>query len=227
MKKRTWRPFLLLALGLSAAAAQTAPLQLPPIADGPFKPDWNSLTNYQTPEWFRDAKFGIWAHWGAQCQPEHGDWYARSMYETGSRNYKSHLIEYGHPSTNGFKDVIRVWKAEHFDPDQLLKFSNNGNLMLNVPLRGDGQPDSDEIAIINEIGAWMKVNGKAIYATRPWKERPFGGGRQTEGHPRCRGIAGFPAGEVRSQDRFGSRDSILKTHTLSVCAQSICIERTS
>jgi alpha-L-fucosidase len=92
------------------------------IADGPFKPAWQSLTNYQTPEWFRDAKFGIWAHWGPQCQPEHGDWYARSMYEEGSRDYKSHLAEYGHPSTNGFKDVIHEWKAEKFDPDKLLAF---------------------------------------------------------------------------------------------------------
>ena len=76
---------IVLALGcsLATALAQTGSPQLPPIADGPFKPDWNSLTNYQTPEWFRDAKFGIWAHWGPQCQPEHGDWYARSMYDQG------------------------------------------------------------------------------------------------------------------------------------------------
>jgi alpha-L-fucosidase len=107
---------------LAVNAAPTSSLQLPPVASGPFKADWNSLTNYQCPEWFRDAKFGIWAHWGAQCQPEHGDWYARSMYEPGSGDYKSHVAEYGHPSTNGFKEVIQAWKAEHFDPDALLKF---------------------------------------------------------------------------------------------------------
>jgi alpha-L-fucosidase len=114
--------FLFLCLSLAAAVAQTNSLNLPPIADGPFKPDWNSLTNYQCPEWFRDAKFGIWAHWGPQCQPEHGDWYARLMYLQGSRDYESHLAEYGHPSTNGFKDVIHDWKAEDFDPDKLLAF---------------------------------------------------------------------------------------------------------
>lgn len=116
---------LLLALPGTAAVAQPAPpaaLNLPPIAQGPFKPDWNSLTNYQTPEWFRDAKFGIWAHWGPQCQPEHGDWYARRMYIQGDADYKSHLLEYGHPSTNGFKDVIHEWKAANFDPDKLLAF---------------------------------------------------------------------------------------------------------
>ncbi len=113
-----------LALGctLATAMAQTKSLPLPPIASGPFKPDWNSLAHYQTPEWFRDAKFGIWAHWGPQCQPEHGDWYAHYMYDQSHADYKSHLVEYGHPSTNGFKDVIHVWKAEHFDPDKLLAF---------------------------------------------------------------------------------------------------------
>jgi alpha-L-fucosidase len=113
---------LLLCVSLDTAFAQTNLLQLPSIAAGPFKADWNSLTNYQTPDWFRDAKFGIWAHWGPQCEPEHGDWYARNMYMQRSAAYKSHLVEYGHPSTNGFKDVIHEWKAANFDPDKLLKF---------------------------------------------------------------------------------------------------------
>ncbi len=121
MKKQILR--LLLTFGLlSAFTLGAAETNFFSIASGPFKPNWNSLTNYQTPEWFRDAKFGIWAHWGAQCEPEHGDWYARGMYQQGNADYKSHLSEYGHPSTNGFKDVIHVWKAEHFDPDTLLKF---------------------------------------------------------------------------------------------------------
>ena len=70
-----------------------------PMAKGPFAPDWKSLQQYQVPDWFRDAKFGIWAHWGSQCQPEFGDWYARSMYIEGSKPYKYHLEKYGHPST--------------------------------------------------------------------------------------------------------------------------------
>lgn len=119
---------LVLGCSLATALAQTNSLQLPPIAAGPFQPDWNSLTNYQAaPEWFRDVKFGIWAHWGPQCQPERGDWYARNMYIQGQWQYDSHLREYGHPSTNGFKDVIHAWKAERFDPDKLLKFyKDNG-----------------------------------------------------------------------------------------------------
>lgn len=88
--------------------------------NGPFKPTWKSLQNYNVPEWFRDAKFGIWAHWGPQCEPEAGDWYARGMYQEGSHQYKHHLKHYGHPSKFGFKDVIHRWKAEKWDPEGLV-----------------------------------------------------------------------------------------------------------
>jgi alpha-L-fucosidase len=90
------------------------------VAQGKFQPAWESLKQYEVPEWFRDAKFGIWAHWGSQCQPERGDWYARQMYSQGNPQYKFHVEHYGHPSTNGFKDVIHSWKAENWDPDKLL-----------------------------------------------------------------------------------------------------------
>jgi len=90
------------------------------IADGPYKPDKDSLKQYQCPEWFRDAKFGIWAHWGPQSVPMEGDWYARGMYEPGNRYYKHHLETYGHPSEFGYKDIIPLWKAEKWDPDRLM-----------------------------------------------------------------------------------------------------------
>ena len=96
-----------------------------PIAQGPFKPTWDSLQSYQTPEWYRNAKFGMWAHWGPQCQPESGDWYARGMYLEGSRQYKIHLQKYGHPSRFGFKDVINEWKAEKWDPEELVSLYKN------------------------------------------------------------------------------------------------------
>ncbi len=75
---------------------------------------------HETPEWFRDAKFGIWAHWGPQCQPEAGDWYARGMYEQGSHAYCKHIELYGHPSEFGFMDVINQWKADNWDPERSL-----------------------------------------------------------------------------------------------------------
>lgn len=91
-----------------------------PVAAGKFQPAWDSLKQYEVPEWFRDAKFGIWAHWGPQCQPERGDWYAREMYSQGHWKYNEQLKLYGHPSTNGFKDVIHAWKAQNWDPEKLV-----------------------------------------------------------------------------------------------------------
>ena len=92
-----------------------------PIAAGPFQPTWESLQQYRYPDWFRDAKFGIWAHWGPQCQPEHGDWYARGMYEKGGGHNKWHVEHYGDPAQFGFKDVIHAWKAERWDPAELVR----------------------------------------------------------------------------------------------------------
>ena len=62
-----------------------------PMAPGPFEPTAESLKTYQAPEWFRDAKFGIWAHWGPQAVPRRGDWYARWMYVPGHPHYAHHL----------------------------------------------------------------------------------------------------------------------------------------
>ncbi len=92
-----------------------------PVEKGKFEPTWESLSQYNTPEWFRNAKFGIWAHWGPQCEPGMGDWYGRGMYNEGSWQYKWHVQNYGHPSKFGFKDVINEWKAQKWDPEKLVK----------------------------------------------------------------------------------------------------------
>ncbi|MYM95018.1 alpha-L-fucosidase [Rugamonas sp. FT81W] len=110
-----------LALSPFTFAAQAAPFGgHEKMAPGPFTADWDSLAAYQTPDWFRNAKFGMWAHWGPQCEAEHGDWYARGLYEEGSDHYRYHVEKYGHPSKVGFKDVIHQWKAERWDPDALV-----------------------------------------------------------------------------------------------------------
>ena len=107
----------LAALAGGLTYAQTRDLD---IAKGPFQGTRESLKAYRTPEWFRDAKFGIWAHWGPQSAPEAGDWYARNMYMEGSAQYKFHVEHYGHPSKVGFKDVITTFKAEKWDPEHLM-----------------------------------------------------------------------------------------------------------
>jgi alpha-L-fucosidase len=91
------------------------------IPQGPFLPFWESLKSYRCPDWFRDAKLGIWAHWSPQCVPEQGDWYARNMYIQGSPHYEYHVKHYGHPSQFGYKDICHLWKAERWDPEALIK----------------------------------------------------------------------------------------------------------
>ena len=85
-----------------------------------FEPTFESLRQYSAPEWFRDAKFGIWSHWGPQSVPMFGDWYARNMYIEGTPQYEYHVRHYGHPSKFGYKDICALWKAEKFDPDALM-----------------------------------------------------------------------------------------------------------
>ncbi|MGB8030507.1 MAG: alpha-L-fucosidase [Terracidiphilus sp.] len=87
---------------------------------GPFLPTRESLQEYKIPEWFRDAKFGIWAHWGPQSAIEDGDWYARNMYIQGQPQYLYHCETYGHPSKVGYKDLVNIWNAEKWDPDHLM-----------------------------------------------------------------------------------------------------------
>ena len=88
---------------------------------GKYEPSWESLKQHETPEWFRDAKFGMWAHWGPQCVEGSGDWMAREMYMEGTGKYKYHVEHYGHPSEFGFKDVLPLFKAENWEPEKLVE----------------------------------------------------------------------------------------------------------
>ncbi len=120
--KQTMRMLAMMALvALDAARAEDAVKLNLPIAQGPFKADMESLKAYQCPEWFRDAKFGMWAHWGPQAVPEMGDWYAQRMYKQGEQKYQDHLERWGHPSEHGYKDIIPLWKAEKWDPERLME----------------------------------------------------------------------------------------------------------
>jgi alpha-L-fucosidase len=96
---------------------------LPPlkVADGPYPADWKGLSQlYIVPEWWRDAKFGAWAHWDPQSMPEDGDWYARGMYQEGSRQYRYHTNHFGYPSEYGYKDICHNWMIDRWDPNELM-----------------------------------------------------------------------------------------------------------
>lgn len=94
-----------------------------PIYPGPFEPTWESIAkNYPgDPKWLRNAKFGIWVHFGPQASGASGDWYARKMYIPGTQAYENHLKKYGHPSESGYMDVLRDWNPNKFNPRQLAK----------------------------------------------------------------------------------------------------------
>ncbi|MGH9584145.1 MAG: alpha-L-fucosidase [Bryobacteraceae bacterium] len=87
---------------------------------GPYKPAWDSLLQYECPEWYRDAKFGIWNHWSPQCVPEDGDWYARNMYRQGSGQNKFQVARYGPPSRFGYKDLCAQWTLLDWQPSELM-----------------------------------------------------------------------------------------------------------
>ncbi|HHY83201.1 MAG TPA: alpha-L-fucosidase [Clostridiales bacterium] len=87
------------------------------IEQGPFSASWDSLENYKIPQWYEDAKFGIFIHWGVYCVPAFGnEWYPRNMYIRGSREFEYHIANYGPHSKFGYKDFIPMFKAEKFDP---------------------------------------------------------------------------------------------------------------
>lgn len=85
---------------------------------GPFRADWQSLVTYRQPDWYRDAKFGIFVHWGVYSVPASGsEWYSRNMYQRSEADFAHHIATHGPQSTFGYKDFIPLFRAEHFDPD--------------------------------------------------------------------------------------------------------------
>ncbi|SEV96149.1 alpha-L-fucosidase [Chitinophaga sp. YR573] len=237
-----------LATGLSSlylsnlyARSLLKSLPIPRMESGPFQPTWDSLGQYQVPDWFRDAKFGIWAHWGPQCQPEHGDWYARGMYQEGSDQYKYHLQKYGHPSKFGFKDVINEWKAENWNPEELVALYKKAGAkyfmaMANHHDNFDLFPskyhnwNSTKLGPKKDIiGGWAKAAkeqslpfGVTVHASHAWtwyevaqrsdKSGPYAGvpydGKLTKGDGSNKWWNGYDPQELYAQNHDLSKDSL-------------------
>jgi alpha-L-fucosidase len=201
MKNSFTRRHFLKTSALAASTSLAAPCWLPPalaadesptprykIAAGPFQPTWESLeANYRLPDWYRDAKFGIWMHWGPQCQPGDGDWYAKYLYDQDRPQYNFHLKKYGHPSKFGFKDVCNDWKAEKWDPAALLRrFKGAGAKFLVSMANHHDNFDNfnskfqpwNSVAVGPKkdiVGTWQKLVtaagmkfGVSIHAARAW-----------------------------------------------------------
>ena len=102
---------------------------------GPFRPDWESLQKYQAPDWYKDAKFGIFIHWGVYSVPAFGnEWYPRNMYRKDSDEYKHHIATYGPQDKFGYKDFIPMFKAEHFDPAAWARLFKESGAKYVVPV---------------------------------------------------------------------------------------------
>ncbi|HTM37925.1 MAG TPA: alpha-L-fucosidase [Terriglobales bacterium] len=104
-------------------------------AAGPFRTDWESLKAYQVPDWYKDAKFGIFLHWGVYSVPAFGsEWYPRLMYIPGTPEHRHHLETYGTPDKFGYKDFIPKFKAENYDPEAWAELFKESGAKYVVPV---------------------------------------------------------------------------------------------
>ena len=105
------------------------------IESGPYGADWESLSGHGVPKWFRDAKFGIFIHWGAYSVPAFGnEWYPRNMYMQGSPEYEHHIKTYGPQKEFGYQDFIPMFRAEHFDASSWIDLFQRAGARYVVPV---------------------------------------------------------------------------------------------
>ena len=105
------------------------------IARGPYSAEWDSLSAHETPRWFRDAKLGIFIHWGVYSVPAFAnEWYSRNMYIQGTREYDHHVAVYGPQKEFGYKDFIPMFRAEKFDPAQWISLFKRAGAKYVVPV---------------------------------------------------------------------------------------------
>ncbi len=101
----------------------------------PFEPTWESLSAFSIPDWYQEAKFGIFIHWGVYAVPAFdNEWYPRNMYLPGTRAFEHHRKTWGDQATFGYKDFIPLFKAEHFDPDHWVDLFKQAGARYVVPV---------------------------------------------------------------------------------------------
>ena len=125
------------------------------IEKGPYKPDWVSLSEYEAPKWFRDAKFGIFIHWGLFSVPAfNNEWYSRNMYIQDMEEWKHHRETFGEHTKFGYKDFIPMFTAPKFDPKEWVKLFKKAGAKYIMPVaeHHDGFQMYD-----SEISEWTSV----------------------------------------------------------------------
>ena len=105
------------------------------IQKGPYTDSWESLMEHKTPQWFQDAKFGIFIHWGIYSVPAYNnEWYPRNVYVQGTDEYQHHVETYGPHKTFGYKDFIPQFTAEKFDPKAWVSLFKEAGARYVVPV---------------------------------------------------------------------------------------------
>ena len=106
--------------------------QLEQSPEGPYEASWQSVAaHYRTPEWFMDAKFGIFIHWGVYSVPAAGsEWYPKHMYNGLA---KAHKEKWGRQSQFGYKDFIPMFKAEKFDASEWAELFKEAGARYVIP----------------------------------------------------------------------------------------------
>jgi alpha-L-fucosidase len=178
----------------NAVIAQEQWLENLPVCEGKYQPTDESLKQKQCPDWFRDAKFGIWSVWGPQAVARQGEWYARQIYtedqeslrlhwkynkdDEPSAQYKYHRKHYGHPSEFGYKDIIPLWTGEKWDPEALMKLYKRAGAKYFVSIA----IHHDNFSLWNsQLNRWNSVNmGPKKDVIKRWQQAaqkeglPFG-----------------------------------------------------
>ncbi|MGF7144695.1 alpha-L-fucosidase [Anaerotaenia torta] len=105
------------------------------IEEGEYKDNWDSLSGYRVPDWYRRLKFGIFIHWGIYSVPAFGsEWYSRNMYIQGSPEFEHHVKTYGEHKNFGYKDLIPLFQAEYFDPEEWARLFQDAGARYVIPV---------------------------------------------------------------------------------------------
>jgi alpha-L-fucosidase len=214
-------------------------------ANGPFEPTWDSLARYKVPDWYQDAKFGIFIHWGVYSVPAFGnEWYPREMYNVNkSRNgiYQHHLDTYGLQSKFGYKDFIPMFKAEKFDAAAWADLFEKAGARYIIPVaeHHDGFPMYDcsytqwnaakmgpERDVIGELAAAVRkkgmVFGLSSHRVENWWF--YGEGRKIESDvtdDRYRGLYGPARDRKESEDQKTPPDERFLNDWLLRCCELV------
>ena len=188
-----------LAAGCANGAGESNPVKTT------YEPTWESLEQVnEAPDWFRDAKFGIYFHWGVYAVPAFGsEWYPRNMHNIKSREYKHHVETWGEPNEFGYPDFVPMYKAEKFDADEWAKLFEQAGARFAGPVAehhdGWAMWDSDQTPwnvmdkgpkrdITGELEKAIRKRGMKFVATfhharnNLWRKPGRNGQRNWTGH---------------------------------------------